>query len=123
MYEMLTDDLPFRGGSSIDISLRHIGEKPQPPSKVFSGIPEDFEKIIMNCLEKAPPDRYQTVIELGQDLENFTEGRKLNIDRLHKDGHRRKKKTTIYAGAGQYEELFERYNRRKKSSEGNIQYC
>jgi serine/threonine-protein kinase len=114
MYEMLTADLPFRGGSSIDISLRHIGEKPQPPSKVFPGIPEDFEKIIMNCLEKAPPDRYQTVIELGQDLKNFTEGRKLNIDRLHKDGHRRKKKTTIYAGAGQYEEIFERYNRRNK---------
>ncbi|MCL6087008.1 MAG: protein kinase, partial [Actinobacteria bacterium] len=32
MYEMLTADLPFRGENSIEISLKHINEKPLKPS-------------------------------------------------------------------------------------------
>jgi serine/threonine-protein kinase len=111
MYEMIAADLPFRGGSSIDISLRHISEKPQSPSKAYPGIPEDFEKIIMNCLEKSPDDRYQTVIELEEDLKNFTEGRNLNIDKLKKNGYRKREKPPFFAGPGQYEEMFKRYNR------------
>jgi len=54
MYEMLTADLPFRGGSSIDISLRHISEQPALPSKIILNVPEKLEKIIMKCLEKNP---------------------------------------------------------------------
>jgi serine/threonine protein kinase len=59
MYEMLTGDVPFRGGSSIDISLRHISEKPVLPSKILPGIPKKIEKIILQCLEKLPDMRYQ----------------------------------------------------------------
>src|SRR4030042_2030298 len=33
LYEMLTADVPFRGGTSIDISLKHIYEKPKRRKK------------------------------------------------------------------------------------------
>ena len=114
MYEMITADLPFRGGTSIDISLRHISEKPQPPSSVIPGIPADFEKIIIKCLEKAPDDRYSTIDGLMQDLKNFTEGRQLNIDKIQKSAHGRHKKTPVYAGSVQYEGISVRNNKRNR---------
>ncbi|MDY0028280.1 MAG: protein kinase, partial [Candidatus Humimicrobiaceae bacterium] len=54
MYEMLTGDVPFRGGTSIDISLKHINEKPLKPSELVENIPPKLEKIVMHCLEKDP---------------------------------------------------------------------
>lgn len=71
LYEMLTADVPFRGGSSIDISLKHINEKPLKPSELMENIPEKLEKIIMHCLEKNPLDRYPTVKELIGDLQKY----------------------------------------------------
>jgi serine/threonine protein kinase len=86
MYEMLTGDVPFRGGSSIDISLRHISEKPVLPSKILPGIPDKIEKIILQCLEKLPDMRYQDISALKKDLNNFLEDRPLTEDSLLKNG-------------------------------------
>ncbi|HEY4695963.1 MAG TPA: PASTA domain-containing protein, partial [Candidatus Hydromicrobium sp.] len=57
--------------SSIDISLKHINEKPLKPSELIENIPEKLEKIIMHCLEKNPMDRYPTVRELTGDLQKY----------------------------------------------------
>lgn len=80
MYEMLTADVPFRGGSSIDISLRHISEKPALPSKFIDNIPIKLEKIVMKCLEKNPASRYSNITELKYDLQNYLEDKPLIID-------------------------------------------
>ncbi|MBU4482966.1 MAG: PASTA domain-containing protein [Actinobacteria bacterium] len=71
LYEMLTADVPFRGGNSIDISLKHIYEKPLKPSELMENIPDKLEKIIMHCLEKTPLARYPTVRELIGDLQKY----------------------------------------------------
>lgn len=81
MYEMLTADLPFRGGSSIDISLRHISEQPTLPSKIIFNVPEKLEKIIMKCLEKNPSNRYPSVTALKKDLQNFLDKKPLIIEK------------------------------------------
>ncbi len=80
MYEMLTGDVPFRGGSSIDISLRHISDTPQPFSNIMRDVPLKIEKIVMKCIQKNPAFRYEGASELKKDLENFLEGRKLLIE-------------------------------------------
>ncbi len=102
LYEMLTADVPFRGGSSIDISLKHIGDLPVKPSKLISGIPEKLEKIVMHCLEKNPSKRYLNANELKKDLQNFLDGKPLTIDKdkdkekyMHDKLHHKK-------GAGYY---------------------
>src|SRR4030066_2263080 len=64
LYEMLTADVPFRGGTSIDIRLKHIHDKPLRPSELIGNIPEKLKKIIMHCLEKNPADRYPNIREL-----------------------------------------------------------
>jgi len=81
MYEMLCGDVPFRGGSSIDISLRHISENPQPISVLAPGVSPKIEKIVMKCLQKNPALRYSSSSELKKDLENFLEGRMLSFEK------------------------------------------
>ena len=91
MYEMLSSDVPFRGGSSIDISLRHISEEPQPLSALQPDIPDKFEKIIMRCLEKNPDNRYQNVKSLEADLQNFLYGKPLLAEGEQKDKWKKSK--------------------------------
>lgn len=84
MYEMLSGDVPFRGGSSIDISLSHISEAPQPISSLTPGISPKIEKIVMKCLQKFPAQRYANAGELKKDLENFLEGRELSFEKAER---------------------------------------
>jgi len=73
IYEMLTGDLPFRGDTSIDISFKHVNEKPARPSDLISTIPKKIEKLVLLCLEKEPSRRYLTIVDLKNDLTNFLE--------------------------------------------------
>jgi beta-lactam-binding protein with PASTA domain/tRNA A-37 threonylcarbamoyl transferase component Bud32 len=79
LYEMLTGDVPFRGESSIDISLKHINEIPIKPSELIENIPPGLEKIIMHCLKKNPQARYPTARELASDLKNYLTGKPLSF--------------------------------------------
>ncbi len=81
LYEMLTADLPFRGENSIEISLKHINEKPIRPSVLVSNIPPEIEKILMHCIEKNPQKRYENVSALKADLQNFLNKKPLLIEK------------------------------------------
>jgi serine/threonine-protein kinase len=81
MYEMLTADVPFRGESSIDITLKHISEIAVKPSKLVSNIPAKLEKIIMHCLEKKQFNRYPSIKDLRKDLYNFLTDKPLILNR------------------------------------------
>jgi len=85
MYEMLTADLPFRGENSIEISLKHINERPLRPSVLVKGIPVQIEKIILYCLQKSPQNRYENVSVLKADLQNFLGGKTLFIEKLQEN--------------------------------------
>jgi len=65
LYELLTGRPPFVKG---DIGYQHINEKPEPPRLKNPAIPEEFERIILKCIEKKPRHRYQTDAELLMDL-------------------------------------------------------
>jgi serine/threonine protein kinase len=90
MYEMLTADLPFRGENAIEISLKHINERPQWPSMLVGNIPVQIEKIIMHCLKKNPQNRYENVSVLKADLQNFLEKKPLFIEKTQKN------RTSVY---------------------------
>ena len=51
-----------------------VGKKPmgsfKPPSEIVSGQSDKFDKIVMKCLASEPKDRYQTAVELKDDLLN-----------------------------------------------------
>ena len=77
IYEMLTAYVPFRGENSIDISLKHINEKPLRPSVFVPEVPERMEKIVLKCLQKDPSKRYESAADLKSDLISFLKGEPL----------------------------------------------
>ncbi len=69
LYELLTGHLPFHDG---DIAYKHINELPEPPSNKDPEIPKWLDKIILQCLEKNPSDRYQKMGFLQKALESYS---------------------------------------------------
>ncbi len=114
MYEMLTGDVPFRGGSSIDISLRHISEKPVLPSKIIRDIPKKIEQILLQCLEKNPDMRYRDISALKKDLNNFLEGKPLTADILLKNGSQKIKTRRSNIDFSHTDKTFEKYYAKAK---------
>lgn len=85
IYEMLTGDLPFRGDTSIDISLKHISDKPVKPTTLIETIPKKLEKIVLMCLKKDPSERYAGIRDLKRDLKNFLGNKPLLLGSRRRD--------------------------------------
>jgi len=56
-YEIVTGTVVFRGG---DLLSRQKTETPPSPRTISEGVPEEIDRMIMKCIEKAPAKRYQT---------------------------------------------------------------
>ncbi len=66
LYKVLTGHLPFTSSNPIGTLLKHIKERPQPPSMLNSAIPEAIDEVILRALEKEPRHRYKSIRELSQ---------------------------------------------------------
>jgi len=71
MYEGLTGELPFEASSALDTVTMHLTELPEPPSRRRKDlkIPEVMEKICLRALQKRRDDRFGSVLEMQQALE------------------------------------------------------
>lgn len=67
LFELLTGQLPFSGGSTMDILLAHATEN--APSFLSLGmggeVPPEIEQVVMHCLAKDPDQRPQQARELA----------------------------------------------------------
>lgn len=71
MFEMVTGTLPFEGETPVAVALKHIQDTPPVPSSIKHGIPHALDDIILTAMAKSRQDRYTTVSELSNDLENI----------------------------------------------------
>ena len=71
LWEMLTGNRPFRGGSQVE-TLHAILKDDPPPDPRLAGLPGDLERIVRRCLEKRREDRYHSAADLGHDLRGST---------------------------------------------------
>ncbi len=71
MYEMLTGRVPFDGDNPVNIALMHINGEMVPPSKLVTGIPPALERIVMKATDKYQSNRFASVDELIQALDNL----------------------------------------------------
>ncbi len=74
LYEMVTGELPFEGDTPLSIAMKHKGEIPKDPKELNPQIQEDFNNLILNCLEKEKEKRYQSAGELRSELKNIEKG-------------------------------------------------
>jgi non-specific serine/threonine protein kinase len=78
LYEMLTGELPFRGGFDAAVLYSILNEDPQPASKIRAGIPLEVENILAKAMAKDPDDRYQEISEFLEHLESPKSARTLD---------------------------------------------
>jgi eukaryotic-like serine/threonine-protein kinase len=69
LYEMVTGKRAFDRQSSSDIIIAVGREEPTPLRELVKDVPEELKRIIKRCLRKQPEDRYASVAEVEQELE------------------------------------------------------
>ena len=75
LYEVLAQREPFRG-ANIDETFKNIKIlTPPPPSEVAQHmtIPDRLDEICLKAIEKRPGNRYQSILELVDDIRSFRE--------------------------------------------------
>ena len=73
LYQMATGARPFRGDSAVSVISSILKDSPVAPIEVNPALPPDLDRIIRRCLAKDPVRRYQTVVDLRNDLEELEE--------------------------------------------------
>ena len=74
LFQLITGELPFPGNNHAVI-FRKLVEEDAPPLRFFdSEIPVDLEAIVQKCMEKDILRRYDSALDLAEDLQRFLEG-------------------------------------------------
>lgn len=68
MYEMATGRPPFTGENPVALALQHVGEPPEPPSRLRPGLPVALEGHILRALAKTPEERWTSAQEFAAAL-------------------------------------------------------
>ncbi len=83
LYELLTGELPFKGVHETALLYEIVNVDPVPMSTVKSEIDPELDRIILECLQKDPEERYQSVKEISRDLKRFKrESSKARVSRV-----------------------------------------
>lgn len=82
LYELLTGVAPFEAESYPDVLQRLRDEDPVSIAKQRSDVHRDLETICLKCLEKLPADRYESSVELADELTRFAVGQPIVASRL-----------------------------------------
>jgi TolB-like protein/Tfp pilus assembly protein PilF len=69
LYEMATGQRPFRGDNSAQLLASILRDAPRPVTMINPHLPRQLERIVRHSVEKEPGRRFQTVIDLRNELE------------------------------------------------------
>ncbi|WP_372365632.1 protein kinase [Candidatus Uabimicrobium sp. HlEnr_7] len=70
-YEMLTSRLPFVGKNDFEIFKSILFKEPISLRLLNPQIERELETICLKCLQKDPGQRYQSALEIYEDIERF----------------------------------------------------
>ncbi len=73
LYACVTGHSPFRGQTTAEVMGQVMHVTPQLASSSSSGVPSEFDRIVMKALEKDPANRYQTAEEMRLELTRLGE--------------------------------------------------
>jgi len=68
MYELFTGQLPFKGVHETALAYEIVNVDPAPMSSLRGDIDPNLETTVLDCLEKDPKERCQSVAEVARDL-------------------------------------------------------
>jgi serine/threonine protein kinase len=68
LYELLTGQLPFKGVHETALAYEIVNVDPAPMSSVKPEIDPSLDAIVLECLEKDPRERNQSIAQISLDL-------------------------------------------------------
>jgi len=68
LYELAAGRRPFTGETSADVSSSILRDSPEPLANVRTDLPADLDRIVGRCLEKEPRARFQTALDVWNEL-------------------------------------------------------
>lgn len=71
LHELLTGESPFAGETIGEVFARILSEAPPPIRSKRADVPPELEKTVLQCLERDPKQRPQTVAALASKLVRF----------------------------------------------------
>jgi serine/threonine protein kinase/tetratricopeptide (TPR) repeat protein len=71
LYELLTGNPPFSGATTYETIRLLLDSDPREPRLLNRKINRDLSAVCLKCLEKNPPYRYSSALELAEDLERW----------------------------------------------------
>jgi WD40 repeat protein/serine/threonine protein kinase len=74
LYAALTGHPPFQAATPAATLQQVLEQEPVALGQVNKTVPRDLETITLKCLEKSPPRRYATALELADDLDRWLMG-------------------------------------------------
>ncbi len=74
LYECMTGQSAFSGGSVLEIGAQIIHVTPPPPSRINPAVPPALDRVTLKALEKKVDARYQTAAEFLTDLKAAATG-------------------------------------------------
>jgi Tol biopolymer transport system component/tRNA A-37 threonylcarbamoyl transferase component Bud32 len=71
LYEMLAGQMPFRGVHETAMAYEIVNVDPAPLSAVRPDLDPELDRIVLECLQKEPEERYNAVKDVAKDLKRF----------------------------------------------------
>ncbi len=72
LFEMLTGERAFKGGSAVEILNTTLKEMPPPIANSRSDVSFSLDRIVRRCFEKEPAERFQSARDLAFALSQLT---------------------------------------------------
>lgn len=69
LYELLIGKVPFSGENAVAVALKHFQEQTPSLRAQNPEIPQPLENVVLKATAKDPRDRYNSVLEMKQDLD------------------------------------------------------
>ena len=91
MYEVLGGRPAFSAKFGMEYLNKHVTETPRSLTKYNQElkVPEELERIVFRCLQKAPENRYQSINQCISDLKRLKDGMKVAVSLPEQDKSRR----------------------------------
>src|SRR5262245_19494283 len=71
LYELVAGKRPFAGNTHADISATILRDRPEALASARRDVPADLDRIVSRCLEKNPRERFQTALDVSNELHSL----------------------------------------------------
>ena len=84
LYEMSTGTSPFEGETTLSRLSSLLKDEPVHMQSLNKEVPKEMSRVVKRCLKKDPDRRWQTAIDVRNELELIKEERTLGLDSEYK---------------------------------------